>query len=86
MILVISELCRNGDIRLSSSNVSGYGEIQVCVHNSWNSICYSTFDRNDASVICQQLGFSRYGRCKFIFLFFWNVNIIYIFAIVRNKP
>ena len=55
--------CVNGTVRLvseSSSYFRNYGVVEVCVNEVWSSLC-SGRDDNLASVICNQLGYSRYG-------------------------
>lgn len=39
------------------------GRVEVCVGGRYGSVCYNTSSSNSqaASVICWQLGFSRYG-------------------------
>ena len=37
------------------------GRIEVCVGERYGTICDDNWDNEDASVICSQLGFSRYG-------------------------
>ena len=59
--------CSEGDVRLFSE--AGYdrflefvrGEAQICMGGVFGSICDDLWDNRDASVICQQLGFSPYG-------------------------
>ncbi|XP_019862605.1 PREDICTED: deleted in malignant brain tumors 1 protein-like [Amphimedon queenslandica] len=53
--------CIHGDIKLSGSGYSSIGRINVCVNGVWGTICNTGFDDADASVVCAQLGFSRYG-------------------------
>lgn len=61
------EKCQHGDIKLEGgSNYATIGRVDVCVNGVWGSICWSSFDNNDASVICTQLGYSRYGRYNII--------------------
>ena len=39
----------------------GSGRIEVCVNNSWGTICSNSWDDVDASVACNQTGYSLYG-------------------------
>ena len=41
------------------------GRIEICngTTQEWGTICDGSWDTLDASVACQQLGFSRYGVC-----------------------
>jgi deleted-in-malignant-brain-tumors protein 1 len=37
------------------------GRVEVCRGGSYGSICFDSWDNNDVSVVCAQLGFSRFG-------------------------
>ena len=56
--------CDNGSVRLvseSGSSFRRYGRVEVCVQESWNTICSQYFNELVATVVCHQLGYSRYG-------------------------
>ena len=54
------------------------GIVEVCVNGSYTRVCDDGWDNSDASVVCSQMGFSRYGmsatisfsRFKHILFFF----------------
>ena len=54
--------CEHGQVRLAGSTYSTIGRVEVCVNGTWGTICSSSFDDNDASVVCAHLGYSRYGQ------------------------
>ena len=58
--------CRNGDLRLQGSAIKGRGRVEVCVHNVWGTICDNSWNSNDARVVCNQLGFSRFGKLHYV--------------------
>ena len=37
------------------------GIVEVCVSGSYSRVCDDSWDNRDASVVCSQMGFSRYG-------------------------
>ena len=60
--LSLCAACRNGDLRLQGSAIQGRGRVEVCLNNDWGTICDDSWDSADASVVCTQLGFSRFGK------------------------
>ena len=53
--------CTTGDVQLFDGGYY-YGLVHVCIESTWRSVCRDTYwDNADASVICGQLGFSKYG-------------------------
>lgn len=59
-----TELCTNGDIRIVGGSSPSFGRIDMCVDQTWGTICDSSWtDEAAASVICRQQGFSPYGIC-----------------------
>ena len=41
------------------------GRIELCFNGSWRAVCDNVWSREDASVACYQLGFSRAGDLIF---------------------
>ena len=53
-------ICIDGDVRLSRGGYEREGLVEVCVNNRWGTICgdsNSEWDKNEAAVVCSQLGF-----------------------------
>ena len=55
-------LCQDGDIRLAGRSYNNVGRIELCVNGTWGTVCDTSFDNKDASVVCRQLGYSSYGK------------------------
>ena len=64
MSIFFSEICSDGDVRLvggptPEGQVPLMGRIEVCINEAYGTVCDSGFGREEASVVCGQLGFSR---------------------------
>ena len=55
-------VCANGDLRLAGSTTAGQGRVEICINETWGTICDDSWGTPDASVACQALGFSRFGE------------------------
>lgn len=53
-----SDVCTNGQIRLLGGVNPRQGRVEICYYNQWGTVCDDGFGAPEASVICQQLGFS----------------------------
>ena len=49
--------CTNGDVYLTGGSTGSEGTVQLCYNNEFGTVCDDSWDDNDASVVCQQLGY-----------------------------
>ena len=53
--------CTAGSIRLVSGSTPQEGLVQVCYNNHWGEICPISWGREEAHVVCRQLGLPTVG-------------------------
>ena len=68
-IASVPDNCAHGDIRLTGGSSKYEGTVEICVNNLWGTVCDSSWNTNDARVVCRQLGYLATGAVT---------NIIYL--------
>ena len=66
-LLIVPLVCKEGDIRLRNGLTPYEGRVEICILNSWGTICNDGWTRKDAFVACKQLGYSTIGKLYYIF-------------------
>ena len=59
------DLCGDGEVRLVNGAHPLHGTVEVCVNDTWGTVCNDGFDKAAAMVVCRQLGVT--GSGKYIF-------------------
>ena len=59
--------CTHGAVRLVNGPSINQGRVEVCVGQTWGTVCQHGFYSSDARVVCRQLGYNvdKFGTCKF---------------------
>lgn len=51
--------CRNGDLRLVNGDSAMEGRVEICMNNSFGTVCDRQWDVLDTKVACRQLGYTH---------------------------
>ena len=54
-------VCADNSVRLAGSSSPNEGRVEICQNDQWGTVCDDGWDRNDARVVCRQLGLPQ---CK----------------------
>lgn len=69
MLKPFSVACEDGYVRLVNDSLDSVlikdtlsrGRVEICINGTFQTICEEDWDNTDASVLCSELGFSRFG-------------------------
>ena len=70
-----------GAVRLVDGIVPYRGRVEYCKKGRWSSICNQNryyWDRNDAAVVCRQLGYPSAGNLQNVWIFILLTYVLYI--------
>ena len=48
--------CTDGALRLVGGTNPAEGRVEICINNAWGTVCDDGFSREDALVVCRQVG------------------------------
>ncbi len=62
ILCVAVVVCREGAVQLVDGTRNTEGRVEVCVNETWSTICDNRWSVSDANVVCGQLGFLNRGE------------------------
>ena len=54
--------CTEGGVRLMDGPSPNKGRLEVCINQTWATVCRSGFGVEEARAACAQLGYQRFGN------------------------
>ena len=77
--------CQDTSLRLVGGPSASEGRVEVCINETWGTICDNSWSTNDANIVCGQLGYLSRGSISVLHntldsnLFFIDSSIIFVY-------
>ena len=60
--LVDNNVCEERTIRLADGIIEQEGRVEVCLNGVWGSVCDDGWEKADAHVVCNEMGYFSSGN------------------------
>ena len=62
VVCILAAVCVENSVQLVGGLDRNVGRVEVCVFETWRTVCDRSWTSEDAAVVCKQLGFSRWSE------------------------
>ena len=70
-------VCTTGNLRLVGGSDQYQGRVEICINNTWGTVCDNGWSNNDAMVVCAQLGYKTNGKLIYTHTIQWVLNYLH---------
>ena len=54
--------CEEGAVRMVDGIIEREGRVEICKNGVWGSVCDQSWDKTDAHIVCQEMGYPELGK------------------------